>query len=72
MTPGMATGLRRWREAHGLTVREVADLTGLSPSEVSRAERGLVNLSALKKVKVARALGVPLRDLFDGEEVVDD
>ena len=55
MTPEVTTGLRRWREAHGLTVREVADLTGLSPSEVSRAERDLVTLPALKKVRLARA-----------------
>mgnify|MGYP001583598533 CR=1 FL=1 len=58
------TGLKEWREANGLTVREVAALTGLSASEVSRAERGLVALPALKKVRVARALNVALEDLF--------
>lgn len=61
------TALKEWRLAHHLTVREVADLTGMSASEISRAERGLVELPALRKVEVARSLGTSIAELFPKE-----
>ena len=60
--------LRDWRLQHGLTLQEVSDLCGISPSMVSRVERGEKRLSPLAKVRVARALGVRVRDLFDADE----
>lgn len=66
-----ATGLRAWREANGLSVREIAALTDVSASEISRAERGLLDLPALKKVRIARALGLSLEGLFSSEETPD-
>lgn len=56
--------LRAWRLANGLSLDDVCDLTGLSKSMISRVERGERDLAPLTKVKVARRLGVPVRDLF--------
>lgn len=59
--------LRRWREANALSLDEVSGLTGISVSELSRLERGLRSLPPLRRVDVARRLGVRLRDLFPPE-----
>jgi transcriptional regulator with XRE-family HTH domain len=64
--------LRLWRVRNGLTEAEIADLTGLSESMVSLTERGLRRLAPLTKARVARCLGVPIRDLFDVEEIDED
>lgn len=63
--------LRRWRAANGLTLQEVADLTGYSTAMLSRAERGERVFSPMAKVRIARALGVRLGDLFEVEEPVE-
>lgn len=70
--------LRQWRIDQGLTIDEVAALTGYSDASISRIERGLRSLRPLDKVRFARSLGVSLRDLFDlaqrteAEEVVEE
>lgn len=56
--------LREWRESRGLTLEELSDLTGLSISMLSRAERGVRQLAPLRRVAVARLLNVRVRDLF--------
>ncbi len=61
---GVENRLRDWRESAGLTLEEVAGLTGLSRSELSRVERGVRGIAPLTRVRVARALGVPLAELF--------
>ena len=66
------TPLRAWRLAHGLSLQEVSDLCGISPSMLSRVERGQTQLSPLTKVKVARRLGARIRDLFQIEEISED
>lgn len=38
--PDLGTGLKRLREMQGLTLREVADLSGLSESYIARLEHG--------------------------------
>lgn len=60
--------LRVWRTRQGLTLAEVADLAGLSEAMLSRAERSERDLSPMLRVRVARALGVRVRDLFPPEE----
>lgn len=65
------TRLRAWRLAQGLTMAEVADLTGFSPSMLSRLERGERVPIPRTKVLIARALGVSIRDLFD-VDLVDE
>lgn len=61
--------LRVWRTDNGLTLEELSDLTGLSVPMLSRVERGERELAPLTKVKVSRRLGVPIRQLFDVEEL---
>lgn len=61
------TRLAAWRRSNGLTLDDVAGLTGLSPSVISRAERKLLALKPLTKVRVARALGVSVATLFEPE-----
>lgn len=65
------TRLGQWRAENGLSLREVADLTGVSVAMLNRAERGERHLAPLTKVKIARRLGSPVRDLFDVEEVAE-
>lgn len=59
------TRLREWRLAHDYSENELADLTGLTQAYISRLERGVRGASHATKVRIARALGVPVRDLFD-------
>lgn len=64
--------LREWRINNNLTLEEESDLTGVSVSMLSLAERGLRNLRPATKVKIARRLGVPVRELFEVEEIHDE
>ncbi len=57
-------GLRAWRQAHRLTLEDVADLTGYSPAMLSRVERGQRRLAPVARVRFARSLGVRVRDVF--------
>lgn len=63
------TRLRQWRTDSGLTLAEVSDLTGLAAPVLSRVERGLAGLRPMTKVRIARALGVAVRDLFELEKI---
>jgi transcriptional regulator with XRE-family HTH domain len=60
-----ATRLRSWRRRRGLTLLEVADLTGLSVPMLSRLERGERRVRPETKVRIARRLGVRIADLFE-------
>ena len=68
----MVSRLRAWRLDHGLTLQELGDLTGLCPSMVSRVERGERSLLPLTRIKVARRLNVPVREIFDVERIPED
>ena len=63
--------LRLWRAENGLTLEEESDLTGLSIAMLSRVERGQRQLAPLTRVRVARRLGMRVRDLFEVEELDD-
>jgi len=64
--------IRRWRQQEGLTLSEVADLTGLSVAMLSLLERGQRQLLPRTKVQMARRLGVPVHELFDIEDLASD
>lgn len=68
MNDRLKNKLRLWRARHGLTLQEVADLTGVSVAMLSRVERGERQFHPLTKVRVARCLAVPVGELFE----VDD
>jgi len=56
--------LKQWRQRHGMTLEDVQDLCGVSAATISRAENGTHELSPLLKVRIAKGLGVRVRDLF--------
>ena len=58
------TQLGRWRLKNGLTLDDVSDLVGYSTAMLSRIERGERAVPPLKRVKIARLLGVRVSDLF--------
>ncbi len=64
--------LRTWREAHGLTLEELSDLTGLSIAMLSRAERGEREITPLRRVALARLLKVRVRDLFPVPRTIEE
>ena len=63
------TPLRRWRAHEGLTLEEVADLSGYSSAMLSRAERGERECSPRAKVQLSRALGCRIADLFEVDRI---
>ena len=57
--------LRTVREAHGLTLREVARQAGLDPAHLSRVERGESSLSLDALYRLANVLEIrPLAELL--------
>jgi transcriptional regulator with XRE-family HTH domain len=70
-TTRLSNRLRQWRHLNGLTLQEVADLTGVSISMLSRAERGVRVFAPLTKVRIARLLDVHVADLFEIEDEVE-
>lgn len=60
--------IREKRKAVGLSVRELAEQTGFSPSYVSLLERGMVNPSVAAIKKIAACLDVPVAALMNGPE----
>jgi transcriptional regulator with XRE-family HTH domain len=56
--------LREWRDRHRLTLDDLSGLTGYDPSALSRIERGLLGVTPLKRVEIARRLGVSVADIF--------
>lgn len=72
MRSELTNRLRLWRVDAGLTLDEVADLTGMSKAMLSRAERGERQLSPMAKVKLARRLGVRVGELFEPEPILEE
>lgn len=61
-------GLRFWRQAAGLTQRELATLSGVERAQISRIEQGHVEVPRPATVrKLADALGVDPIDLLLGK-----
>lgn len=52
--------LRRWREARGMSVDDLARLMELTPEEERRAEAGRAHLDSLKLGAATRALRLPI------------
>jgi len=59
--------LRRLRREHGCTLQDVSNGSGLTPSFLSRLERGIVNISVGNLRKVAAFFGVPITFFFTEE-----
>ncbi|WP_165521925.1 helix-turn-helix domain-containing protein [Micromonospora zingiberis] len=63
-TRDLGREIRRIRSERGLTLLDVANLTGLSVSMLSMLERGRTGVSVGSLVAVSSALGVPVGELF--------
>jgi transcriptional regulator with XRE-family HTH domain len=52
--------IRKLREAKGISQEEAARLAGIDRSYYGRIERGLINVSAVFLLKIARMLHCPI------------
>ncbi len=55
--------IRRYRKSMGVTQAELAEISGIEPSNISHIERGATKVSLPTLVKIANALNVSLDDL---------
>ena len=62
--PGMGDHLRAARRAHGLSLRELADRLGVSPSLISQVETGRAKPSVSTLYAIANELHVSLDELL--------
>lgn len=60
----MESPLKTWRQMNGLTLEELADVSGFSVSTLSRVERGERQFDALSRIRLARAVGIRVREIF--------
>jgi len=56
--------LREFREAKGLTQAQLADLIGVSRKTVNTVENGVFVPSTVVALKLAKALGCAVEELF--------
>lgn len=61
-----AVNVRRARERAGLTQEKLAWAAGLHQTEIGRIEAGRRNPGLDTIIKIARGLGIPAAELFDG------
>ena len=59
-------GVRKQREAHGLTQEALAEKADLDQTYISGIERGIRNPSILSIAKIAKAMGISLSQLTNG------
>jgi len=60
----LANSLKERRSALGLTQAQLAELVGVTRKTVNTVENGVFTPSALLAVKLAKALGVTVEELF--------
>ncbi len=61
----VAQRIRELRLAQGLSLRQLSARAGMAPESVSRAERGLHEVTLTNLDKITRGLGVTLSAFFD-------
>jgi putative transcriptional regulator len=64
MVDGLLNNLRVLRVTSGLTQAELADIIGVSRKTINTVENGVFVPSTVLALKLARALGVSVEDLF--------
>lgn len=68
----MANQIRKIRKANEITLEDLSELTGISPTHLQRMETGQRGLSLENVIKIAKALSVEpidLTDEFDHEQI---
>ena len=63
----LGASIRRTRKRRGLTIQQVAKLSGLSISFISQLERDLLSPSVNSLQKISRALGIQIGGFFEGQ-----
>jgi transcriptional regulator with XRE-family HTH domain len=63
-TPDVGSRLRALRQERGLSLRSLAELSGLSPNTISLVERGATSPSVSTLQRLATALGVLITTFF--------
>ncbi|MDL2273730.1 cupin domain-containing protein [Oscillospiraceae bacterium OttesenSCG-928-G22] len=61
--------IRQIRQSRQMTLRDISSLTGLSLSFLSQVERGKCDITLTSLTKIARSMGINMRELFDDLEV---
>jgi len=64
--PKLGSSLRALRKKFDWTLADVAKMTGLSTSTISKAERNQLSLTYDKLVQLSQGLGVDIMTFFDG------
>lgn len=64
MSERLSNRIKAERERVGLTQAALAELVGVSRKTVNTVENGVFTPSALLALKLARALNVPVEELF--------
>ena len=64
MSERLANRIKSERERVGLTQASLAEQVGVSRKTINTVENGVFTPSALLAVKLARALNVPVEELF--------
>jgi transcriptional regulator with XRE-family HTH domain len=64
----MKIRLRKYREARGLSVRQLATLAGVGFATVHRIEVGRISPTVAMLERLATALDIPVRDFFPKSE----
>jgi transcriptional regulator with XRE-family HTH domain len=63
----MANRLREFRKNQGMTQMQIADVLRCQQTLVSQYERGVHTPSLHNAIRLARALGTTVEELFGGE-----
>lgn len=58
--------IKAQRRAHGMSLREISDRTGISVSTLSKIENDLVELSYTRMIAISEAIGINLTELVSG------
>lgn len=60
--------VKQARKRAGMKANELAERAGLTPSHISKVERGLGGVSAGAAKRIAEVLGIPVVDVIFPEE----
>ena len=59
--------IRRQRRARGMSLQDVAEVTGISASTLSKIENGIVELNYTRMIAISEGIGVNLTELITAE-----
>lgn len=60
--------IKKLREIKGMTQGELGEIVGVNRSQISNIEKGKRSTTVERQVKIAKALGISVADLYDEED----